>query len=235
MKTLIKYAKLPFHFDTTSMLQDVLALAEAWLPHYNQNDYSGDWKAIPLRSINGSITNASAIQVNASSFRDTELMQLCPHIRHAIDMFQCEKTSVRVLNLRPGAIINEHIDQGLCYEEGEIRIHVPLITNEKVEFYIEEEPVYPEVGECWYMNFNLKHRLANYGVTDRIHLVVDCVVNDWIHKLFTTCDEETMKRISVPEQFSKDEKLMMINELKNMGTDAALQLAKEMEQNMDVE
>jgi hypothetical protein len=35
-------------------------------------------------------------------------------------------------------------------------------------------------GECWYLNFNLPHRVKNSGTADRIHLVIDCVVNDWL-------------------------------------------------------
>ena len=33
-------------------------------------------------------------------------------------------------------------------------------------------------GECWYINFNLPHRIHNRGTTDRVHLVIDCVLND---------------------------------------------------------
>jgi hypothetical protein len=34
-------------------------------------------------------------------------------------------------------------------------------------------------GECWYINANLPHSVSNLGGTDRIHLVMDWVVNDW--------------------------------------------------------
>ena len=38
-------------------------------------------------------------------------------------------------------------------------------------------------GECWYLNLSLKHRVNNFGDTSRIHLVIDCKVNDWIKNL----------------------------------------------------
>ena len=31
-------------------------------------------------------------------------------------------------------------------------------------------------GECWYINVDLPHRIANRGTCDHIHLVVDAVV-----------------------------------------------------------
>ena len=39
-------------------------------------------------------------------------------------------------------------------------------------------------GEAWYLNFSLEHSVRNGGATDRIHLVIDCIVNDWIRSFF---------------------------------------------------
>jgi hypothetical protein len=33
-----------------------------------------------------------------------------------------------------------------------------------------------------YLNVNLPHRVAHRGAADRIHLVIDCVVNDWLRE-----------------------------------------------------
>jgi len=39
------------------------------------------------------------------------------------------------------------------------------------------------------MNFNLLHRVSNNGDADRIHLVIDAGVNDWVKEYFygTVC------------------------------------------------
>jgi hypothetical protein len=34
-------------------------------------------------------------------------------------------------------------------------------------------------GEAWYIDFSQPHRIDNRGTSDRIHLVIDGVVNDW--------------------------------------------------------
>jgi quercetin dioxygenase-like cupin family protein len=39
-------------------------------------------------------------------------------------------------------------------------------------------------GESWYVNFNLPHRVLNLGETARVHLVLDCVLNDWLRSQF---------------------------------------------------
>ncbi|WP_339705616.1 aspartyl/asparaginyl beta-hydroxylase domain-containing protein [Algoriphagus aquimarinus] len=35
-------------------------------------------------------------------------------------------------------------------------------------------------GECWYLRLSDPHRVLNEGETDRIHLVMDLKVNDWL-------------------------------------------------------
>ena len=79
------------------------------------------------------------------------------------------------------------------------------------------------------MNLNLKHRLANNGNTDRIHLIIDCIVNDWVHNIFADCNKADVHRVPAPEALSYKEQLMMIEQLKSMGTDTALSIAKNME------
>jgi mannose-6-phosphate isomerase-like protein (cupin superfamily) len=64
-----------------------------------------------------------------------------------------------------------------------VRLHIPVITNREVEFVLNQVHVVMNEGDCWYLNVNQPHRVANRGATDRIHLVIDCVVNDWLREL----------------------------------------------------
>ena len=102
--------------------------------------------------------------------------------------------SARLLNLRCGAVIKPHRDAELAFEHGVARIHVPVFTNPDVEFVIEDQRIVMEAGSCWYINANLLHRVANRGDADRIHLVVDCGVDDWLRERFAvapvSCSEE---------------------------------------------
>ena len=61
-----------------------------------------------------------------------------------------------------------------------MRLHIPVITNPEMEFVLNLVRVVMNEGECWYLNVNQPHRVANRGATDRIHLVIDCVVNNWL-------------------------------------------------------
>ena len=39
-------------------------------------------------------------------------------------------------------------------------------------------------GECWYCNFDIQHEVYNRGKETRVHLIIDCIVNDWLTNVF---------------------------------------------------
>ncbi|MCD6010910.1 MAG: aspartyl/asparaginyl beta-hydroxylase protein [Flavipsychrobacter sp.] len=229
MKTIIKYICLPFTFSQDKMLQELNALNEQWIMHFNKAHYDGEWSALPLRSVGGSITHVRPENNGGEFFADTVLMDKCPYLKSILANFPCDHRAVRLLKLKAGAIIKEHTDAELSYEHGEARIHVPIMTNPQVEFYLDNERVDMLPGSCWYMNFNLPHRINNFGDTDRVHFVMDIIVNDRIRELFEQVVPEKKKIIAEKEKFSKDQKLTMIEMLKGMNTEVGNRLAKEME------
>src|SRR6185369_16774148 len=107
----------------------------------------------------------------------------CPAVQSVLSVFQCPLRAVRFLKLDNGTSIHEHRDDGMGPEYGLVRIHVPIVTNDQVEFYLNGKLLKMNEGECWYVDFGLPHRVNNLGATDRIHLVLDCRVDDWLRSL----------------------------------------------------
>jgi len=81
-------------------------------------------------------------------------------------------------------VIREHRDHDLCYEEGTVRIHIPVTTNEGVDFRLNGVRCPMEAGSTWYLRLSDPHSVANRGEADRVHLVIDATVNDWLAGLF---------------------------------------------------
>lgn len=180
---MIRYLRLPLACDLDALRADLAAVAPAgWHPHFNQQFYSGDWSGIPLRAIPGSRVPLYS-DPTRSDFADTEPMSRCSYLPYFLAGLECPVESVRFLKLAPGAVIREHRDLGLCFEEGAIRLHIPVHTNDEVEFVVDGEPLILAAGECWYVNFDLKHRVANRGQSDRVHLVIDARVNARVEAL----------------------------------------------------
>jgi hypothetical protein len=172
--------KLPFRFDPGKLKQDAERIGETeWMPHYNQAIYEGEWSGVALRSAAGTPVKLYP-DPNATEFVGTEILGRCPYIQEVLDSFHCPMTSVRILRLRAGANIAEHRDYKLGYEDGEVRIHIPIQTAKGVEFFLDGVQVSMQEGEAWYLNFNLPHRVNNGSTIDRLHLVMDCIVNEWL-------------------------------------------------------
>jgi len=175
--------RLPLTFDPIRLQADLARVPEtAWLGHFNQRIYEGDWSVVPLRAIRGSPIPAFSIP-NATDLEDMPLLQECPYFRQVLASFRCPLLSVRLLRLGAGAVIKEHSDPMLSLDHDEVRIHVVVTTNPDVECRIDGVARHWAAGECWYGDFTKPHSFANRGLTDRMHIVLDCGQNDWLRNL----------------------------------------------------
>jgi len=227
---MICYAKLNLAVNLSLLQQQVGRMLhnQLWTPHLNTAHYQGDWNILPLRTPGGSIDKPFPELMGGDSFANTPIMTMLPEIAVTLNNLACEKLSARLLNLKAGAIIKEHKDADLAFEKGEARLHIPIFTNNRVEFYVEDERVTMKEGECWYMNANLPHRVANYGETDRIHLVIDCVVNNWLKTVFEQAEQKTR-----PEVKDRAMQLQIINALRLQQNDTATTLANQLERELE--
>jgi hypothetical protein len=179
--------KLPFTFDRDRLKADVAALlADDWVPHFNTSYYEGDWSGVALRSVGGVARQLYPDPSAQDTFADTSILARCPYAQEVLATFACPLQAVRFLRLAAGSSIREHRDYRLGFEDGEVRLHVPVSTNPDVAFFLNGERLDMREGECWYLNLNLPHRVENQSLTDRVHLVIDCTVNDWLRDLFSS-------------------------------------------------
>ena len=172
---------LPLRFDVAGLRADVEALAaEDWVAHFNTAGYDGDWSGAALRSVGGVAGRLYPDPTASAGFADTPLLARCPATAAALATLRCPLLAVRFLLLGPGSRIKPHTDLDLGFDDGEVRLHVPVSGAEGVEFLLDGSPVDMAEGEVWYLNLNLRHSVENRGSSARVHLVVDCVVDEWL-------------------------------------------------------
>lgn len=230
MHTDNRFFTLPIQFDAQKLVED-LAIAEAqqWTNHFNQKDYDGQWTGIALRSATGDSQNINATP--EAKYQNTPLLERCRYFHKIVDMFECNVESVRLLALMPGSEIKTHRDQGLGYPHGCFRLHIPIITDENVDFVVDGEKLDMQPGTLWYANFDLPHSVKHTGSTRRIHLVIDGKRNVWTDDLFGKAGYDFSKE-NQQEKYDAETTEKMIAHLREMGTDTALALIEQLQQSV---
>lgn len=179
--------RLPFGFDPARLAADLDAIAGAgWISHFVTQNYDGDWSVIPLRAQAGARHPVEMIYSNpsATAFEDTPLLAAAPYFRTVLARFSCPLQAVRLMRLAPGSTIKEHRDHDLRFEDGTVRLHIPVATSDAVDFRLNRVRCVMAAGTCWYLRLSDPHSVANRGTADRVHLVIDATVDGWLANLF---------------------------------------------------
>ena len=229
-----KYLKLPFQFDEKRLLYDLeLIKNQKWIPHFNQDGYEGNWKIIALYAKNGDASNVYEITSSANEISETQLLKGCSYLKEVIAKFECPLFSVRLLRLGKGAKIKPHRDNQLGYEDNNFRLHIPIITNDKVDFVLDGMRMEMLPGECWYTNVNFIHSVENNGDSDRIHLVIDGERNAWSDELFFSLAPRESFFPKKEDTYSRETLLQMIKELEQLNEPAAIQLITQFKEQLN--
>lgn len=95
-------------------------------------------------------------------------------IKNLIRMSLGEGKIARVVlaRLKSNSEIPPHCDFGKGLEVCN-RIHIPIITNEDVLFFVGGERKNMKEGEMWEINNQALHQVKNNSNYDRVHLIVD--------------------------------------------------------------
>ncbi|MFZ6770513.1 aspartyl/asparaginyl beta-hydroxylase domain-containing protein [Undibacterium sp. Di26W] len=215
-----RYLKLPFSFDLTRLRAELNQLqASQWISHFNTNAYENNWLCLPLRAVDGRIDHI--MPVNEGHFQDTALLLGCPYMREVIDVFQCEKTSIRLMSLEAGGVIKEHRDDATSLEDGITRLHIPINTTPDVLFRIDGEEVHFSAGDTWYLNASCLHAVRNPGTQARVHLMLDCVSNAWLEEVFRDAGWVARPASKYPDPSINDGNVLAVIEQLRAGNQVA--------------
>ena len=80
-----------------------------------------------------------------------------------------------LVRLKAGGEITEHTDNNFSLVHSH-RVHVPIITNDRVSFTVGGETLNMKEGELYEINNRRMHSVTNAGSADRVHLILDYVI-----------------------------------------------------------
>ena len=179
--------RLPLDFEPSLLAADMANFSRSqWIEHFVKQNYDGDWSVIPLRGPAGASHPVQMIYSDPgrTDFADTPMLAGSLYFRQVLARFDCPLHAVRLMRLTPGSVIKEHHDNDLAFEHGMVRIHIPVVTNDGVDFRLNGVRCVMPAGSSWYLRLSDPHSVANRGAHDRVHLVIDAVVNAWVAALF---------------------------------------------------
>ena len=180
--------RLSLSFDAARLQADLDRLeSEDWIAHFVTQNYEGCWDVLPLRGPASATHPVMMIYSDPSctEFSDTPYLERSDYLPEVLRTFHCPLLAVRLMRLRAGSRILEHTDHDLAMEEGVVRLHIPVRTNAGVDFRLNGRRVHMREGECWYLRLSDPHAVTNGGHQDRVHLVLDCELNDWLTRCIT--------------------------------------------------
>jgi hypothetical protein len=178
--------RLDRSYDPARLVKDLDAAIAAGEFILNRPTYhDGGWRALALVALDGK-TDAKALRWagTKANYKKTPILAHCPYFEEIIDSFKCPVQRVRLLRLEPGTKIHEHVDLGDGWAMKKVRLHIPVVTHEKVFFYVDGQRVVMRPGELWYCDFTRPHRVHNQSDIGRVHLVLDLTVDDWLKSVF---------------------------------------------------
>ena len=174
----MKALKLPFTFDPNKIAAEIAQFSEDDY-YFIYNTYVTE-NSLRSKHLIEPVNDSDGIPV----FLPNEALKKCPYLLSILETFNCKKETFRIHSLAGGAVIKPHHDMCCGFEYGKVRLHIPVQTNDKVVLKVEEQPIKMEPGESWYCNFHLKHEVQNNSDQQRVHLILDCLVNDWVKDIF---------------------------------------------------
>lgn len=227
-----RFLKLPFKFDEHLLKRDLETIEESWTPHFVKKNYTGEWTSLALYSNTGNARDIIAMPAESGPIQETTLLQSCPYLQEVVSHFKCPFQSVRLMKLTVGSEIKEHTDYNLGYEDGCFRLHIPITTHSEVEFMLDGNRLDMKPGECWYTNVNFRHSVANRGLTDRVHLVIDGEKNDWSDQIFySLAPKESYEKKQA--KYSIETLESMIKSLEEFEDEAAPQLIEDLKKELE--
>ena len=138
------------------------------IPTHDSGKYASDlWSFVPLVLADGSIPdNVETIEV-----------------KRVISFFKTRINMAVFYYLEPGGTLHPHRDMTGAKLNDRIRFHIPIRTNDNVFFRVSGERIIMGPGTFWALDTSYLHSVENVGSETRIHIVIECDINQWCRSI----------------------------------------------------
>lgn len=172
----------PIEIATLDKIQNEIESASiVWHQPYSEYASSGLEIAV-LMSPDGRLDNFS--WDDCENPLDSELLAKMPVLRRLLKSFGFKIMASRLLKLSPGTFLHEHRDYVYLKQVDRYRLHIPVITNSDAHIIMPGKKVHMDRGFLWKLDpKNTVHSASNFGGEHRIHIMMDCYLNENLESL----------------------------------------------------
>lgn len=214
-------------YDPALLARDLKEiLGEPWEPERAYEDAgerplsATQWTGLSLRSQGGDPLRTDPGGPGLLPFTSTRILERTPYFQDVLNSLPMELRSVRLLRLGAGAEVGFHRDAHHGFDYGQVRLHIPIITNPDAVIEIGGVTHTWQPGTLWYGDFTMLHRLWNRGQSDRVHMVIDALVNPAFLELMPAGLRHELRTSHVI--LNKERTVLPISTLKAMECDFAM-------------
>lgn len=177
------FSRLPLAIDVEPLQAALADLDQSlWRPHFNRDYYRGDWSGVALISTESTV---ELVHGSGPAIKRQPWLQ-DSRWEQGLRGLEVEIRNARLLRLGPDSHIREHRDYDLGGADADMRLHVPLLAPEDVDFMLDNQRVPMRTGECWFLDLYRPHSVNNHGTDTRVHLVIDCRPGPWLETAIAT-------------------------------------------------
>ncbi|MEV7238902.1 aspartyl/asparaginyl beta-hydroxylase domain-containing protein [Streptomyces sp. NPDC051020] len=191
-------------YDVQRLQHDLGCVDQAaWMPERpfapagEQPITAANWTCVPLRSPHGDENRTDPGGPALDAFAPTRYLAHAPYLQEILDKLPAEVRSARLLSLAPGAAVEVHRDAYTGFAHGQVRLHIPITTNDQAVIEIDGEPHTWQPGTLWLGDFTRPHRLWNNGASARVHLVIDVLTSPQLLDLVPAASAAGLDRSSI--------------------------------------
>ncbi len=140
----------------------------------------------------------------------TPLLSKLPSLDTFIEKQGFHIMGSRLLRLDPGTFLHEHRDFVYLQNIPRFRLHVPIITNPYASIITPGRRVHFKKGFIWKLDPKATvHSACNFGDQPRIHLMMDCYLNQPLSALLENqwFDKDAINSLSILSPLEKNQLL----------------------------
>lgn len=170
--------------------QEIARLNTEWTNVYS--DYhTGGWQTLSLLN---RTSNPIDTVIEDCEPVETSLLKQLPETRALLRGLGFHYMWARLAKLEVSAFMHEHRDYQELRNVRRLRLHIPVITNPFSSIVIDRTRIHLALGYIWKLNPIHRHAAGNFGKEPRIHIILDCYLDEALAALVAT---ETLDPICV--------------------------------------